>query len=43
MKKKNKIILNKDFFNNPHEIVFRSFSDCIMLIGKKHNPSRGKK
>ena len=32
-----------DFFDHPYEIVFRSFSDSIKLIGKKYSPSRGKK
>ena len=37
------LILKKDFFNNPHEIVFRSLSDLIHLIGQKSNFPRGKK
>jgi len=37
------LILKQDFFNNPHEIVFRSLSDLIHLIGQKSNFPRGKK
>jgi len=42
-KKENKIILNNNFFNQPHEIVFRSFSDILKIIGKKYYAVRGKK
>ncbi len=42
-KDRNKLIINKNYFNQPYEVVFRSFSDCIKLIGKRHNASRGKK
>ena len=34
---------NADFFNNPEEIVFRSISQIIKIVGKKHYPPRGKK
>ena len=41
---KNKsIMLNKDFFNNPEEIVFRSFTKVLQFVGKKYYPARGKK
>ena len=40
---KNEILLNKNFFNHPHEVVFRSISDSIKLIGGKYNAVRGKK
>ena len=43
LQKKKKLILNKDFFNHPYEVVFRSFSDLIKIIGKKYYPVRGKK
>ena len=39
----NKLIINEKFFQQPHEIIFRSFSDSIKLIGKKHYSVRGKK
>ncbi len=39
----NSIILNKEFFNQPHEIVLRSLMEIIKLIGKKHYHVRGKK
>ena len=41
--KNKKLILNEEFFNHPYEIVLRSLSDSIKLIGKKYNPTRGKK
>ena len=41
--KKNKLILNKEFFSQPHEVVFRALSDSIKLVGKKYYLSRGKK
>ena len=41
--KANKLILNKYFFQQPHEISFRAFSDAIKKIGKKYYPTRGKK
>ena len=41
--KEKKLILNKDFFQQPHEVIFRAFSDSIKLIGKKHYSVRGKK
>jgi len=42
-KKKNELILNEIFFKQPYEVVFRSISDLIRLIGKKYNAARGKK
>ena len=42
-KKKKELILNEFFFYHPYEVVFRSISDSIRLIGNKHNASRGKK
>ena len=42
-KKENKIIFNNNFFNQPHEIIFRGFSDSIKIIGKKYYSVRGKK
>ena len=42
-KKDKKIILNQSFFNNPDEIILRSFSKAILLIGNKKNYPRGKK
>ena len=41
--KKNRLILNEKFFHKPYEVIFRSFSDSIRLIGKKYYPVRGKK
>ena len=35
-------ILNMNFFNQPHEIVFRSFSNVLNLVGQQYYPSRGK-
>ena len=36
-------ILKEDFFDNSHEVVFRSLTDLIQFIGKKQYPVRGKK
>ena len=40
---KKKLLLNKDFFKQPYEVVFRSFSDCLQLIGGRYFSARGKK
>ena len=37
------MILNSDFFSQPYEVVFRSFSDVVKNIGKKYYSVRGKK
>ena len=41
--KKDKIILSSEFFLNPSEVVFRSLSDIIKIVGKKHYSVRGRK
>ena len=42
--KKNKaLILNDVFFNQPYEVVFRSFSDSLKIIGGRYYSARGKK
>ena len=41
--KKKQLILNKSFFQQPHEVVFRALSESIRLIGKKYYSVRGKK
>ena len=41
-KKKNVIILNNDFFNQSHEVIFRSLTSIITIIGQKYYPVRGK-
>ncbi len=41
--KKKHLILNDKFFKQPHEIVFRSLSDSLKFVSKKHYPVRGKK
>ena len=35
-------ILNSSFFNQPHEIVFRSLINLIKKAGNKYYPPRGK-
>ena len=41
---KNRIlILNKVFFEQPYEVVFRSFSDSLQFIGGRYFSPRGKK
>ncbi len=42
-KNNKKIILNEIFFNHPYEVVFRSLSDSLKIIGKKYDYARGKK
>jgi tRNA(Ile)-lysidine synthase len=42
-KNKRELVLNKNFFNHPYEVVFRSFSDSLKIIGDKYNFTRGKK
>jgi len=42
-KKKNELILSKNFFEQPYEVIFRSFSDTLKLVGKKYYSVRGKK
>ncbi len=41
--KKNELIIKKEFFNNSYEVIFRSMSDQIKLVGMKYNFVRGKK
>jgi len=41
-KKKNICILNKNFFNQSHEVIFRSLTNIIQKLGKKYYPVRGK-
>ena len=41
--RKDELILKENFFENSHEIIFRSLSDLVHLIGKKSNFVRGKK
>jgi len=42
-KDKSKIILNEKFFNQPHEIIFRSLIEIIKFVGNKYYFVRGKK
>ena len=39
---KNIYILNNNFFDQSHEIIFRSLAKIIQTIGKKYYPVRGK-
>jgi len=41
--KKNELILSKQFFQQPHEIIFRAFGSSIKIVGKKYYSVRGKK
>ena len=41
--KNKELILNENFFNQPYEIVFRSLSDSLKIIGEKYYSPRGKK
>jgi len=40
--KKNTFILNNFFFDQSHEVIFRSLTKIIQIIGKKNYPIRGK-
>ena len=42
-KKKNTLILNKFFFTQPHEVIFRALSESLKIVGKKYYYVRGKK
>ena len=42
LKIKNIYILNNDFFDQSHEIIFRSLTKIIQKLGKKYYPVRGK-
>ena len=37
------VILNKNFFLQPEEVVFRSLTEVLKRVGKKYYPVRGKK
>ena len=41
--KKKLIILKESFFHHSAEVIFRSFTDVIKIVGKKYYPVRGKK
>ncbi len=43
LKKKKSILLNKEFFEQSEEVVFRSLTEIIKIVGKKYYPVRGKK
>ena len=42
LKNKNIYILNQNFFDQSHEIMFRSLTKIIQKLGKKYYPVRGK-
>ena len=42
-KNNKELVLNENFFNHPYEVVFRSLSDSLKIIGNKYNFARGKK
>ena len=41
--KDKRLILNKNFFVQPYEVIFRCLSDSIKLVGQNYYPARGKK
>ena len=43
LSKKNDIILKENFFSQSNEVVFRSLTEIIKIIGKKYYAVRGKK
>ncbi len=42
IKTKDNYILSHNFFDQSHEVVFRSLTFVIQKIGKKYYPARGK-
>ena len=42
-KEKDKMVINSEFFLQPYEIIFRSLSNAIKIIGHKYYFVRGKK
>ena len=42
-KNRKELILNDNFFNQSYEVVFRSLSDSLKLVGNRYNFARGKK
>ena len=42
LKRKNTYILSYNFFDQSHEIIFRSLTKLIQMLGKKYYPVRGK-
>ena len=42
LKSKNIYILNQNFFDQSHEIIFRSLTKVIQILGRKNYPVRGK-
>ena len=42
-KKNKELVLNENFFGQPYEVVFRSLSDSLRIIGGKYYSPRGKK
>ena len=40
---KKKVVLNEEFFNQPHEVTFRSLTEIIKFVGDKYYSVRGKK
>ena len=42
LKRKNIYIINQDFFDQSHEIIFRSLTKILQILGKKNYPVRGK-
>ena len=43
LKQKNIVILKENFFSQSDEVVFRSFTEVIKIVGKKYYAVRGKK
>jgi len=43
LSQKNNIILKENFFSHSNEVVFRSLTEIIKIVGKKYYAARGKK
>ena len=40
---KKKLFLNKEFFGQPHEVIFRGLSESLKIVGRRYYSVRGKK
>ena len=43
LKKTKSVVLQENFFHHSTEVIFRSFTEIIKLVGNKYYPARGKK
>ncbi|WP_435090601.1 tRNA lysidine(34) synthetase TilS [Candidatus Pelagibacter bacterium nBUS_30] len=43
LQKKKSVVIKNIFFQNSTEVVFRSFTEVVKIVGNKYYPTRGKK